>query len=287
MAGLADDLRGLGVRPGIWLRPLLYATDLPRDWLLRESDEGLVADPSRPEVLESIGRQLRTIVDEWGYELVKHDFTCFDCTGLWGYAMGRRLSDGVVFADRGRTTAEIVGGLYATIREACGEAVVIGCNTVSHLSAGLFELFRTGDDTSGRDWLRTRIMGINALSHRLCQHGTFHAVDADCVGLTRAIPWELNAQWLDLLARSGTPLFVSPEHEAIGPEQRAALREALAIAADPQPTAVPVDWLLSTCPERWRFGDLERRYCWDGSPLGLEQIEKIAGDPWAVGMQVR
>ena len=287
MAALADDLRGLGVRPGIWLRPLLYADGLPADGLLRKTDEGLVADPSRPDVLEFIARQLRTIVGEWGYELVKHDFTCFDCTGLWGYAMGRRLSDGIEFADRSRTTAEIVTRLYATIREACSEAVVIACNALSHLSAGLFEIQRTGDDTSGRDWLRTRIMGINALSHRLPQHETFYAVDADCVGLTRAVPWELNAQWLDLLSRSGTPLFISPEHEAIGAEQRSALREALARAAEPQPAAEPVDWMLTTCPQRWRFGDDERRYCWDAAPLGLPEIETIARNPWAAGLGVR
>ena len=79
---------------------------------------------------------------------------------------------------------------------------------------------RTGDDTSGRDWSRTKKMGINTLAFRSPQQGNFFDMDADCVGLTNAIPWSLNRQWLDLLARSGTPLFVSAAPDAVKQEQR-------------------------------------------------------------------
>ncbi len=85
--------------------------------------------------------------------------------------------------------------LYKAIREAAGEMCVIGCNTFSHLSAGLFELNRIGDDTSGNEWDRTRKMGVNTLAFRGVHHGTFYAADGDCVGLTNKIAWETNNGW--------------------------------------------------------------------------------------------
>ncbi len=94
----------------------------------------------------------------------------------------------------------MIDDLYRTIRQAAGDSLVIGCNTVSHLSAGHFEICRVGDDTSGTEWPRTRKMGVNTLAFRGPQHGAFYVADADCVGVTNAVPWSLTRQWLDLLA---------------------------------------------------------------------------------------
>ena len=62
-----------------------------------------------------------------------------------------------------------------------GQAGGFGCNTIGHLSVGLFDASRTGDDVSGREWERTRRMGVNTLAYRLPQHKTFFQLDADCV----------------------------------------------------------------------------------------------------------
>ena len=69
--------------------------------------------------------------------------------------------------------------------------MIIACSAVGHLSAGIFELYRIGDDNGGNKWSRTRNIGVNTLAFRGPQHGAFFAVDADCVGLTarEAIPW--------------------------------------------------------------------------------------------------
>jgi alpha-galactosidase len=168
----------------------------------------------------------------------------------------------IEFRDRSRTTAEIILAFYRAIRAAAGDAIILGCNTISHLSAGLVDVQRTGDDTSGREWERTRKMGINTLAFRMPQHGALYAVDADCVGLTTAIPWSLNRQWLDLLARSGTPLFVSASPDALGDEQMQALREAFQRAAGEQPVAEPLDWFDTTTPRRWQCGDDIVDYDW-------------------------
>ncbi len=155
-----------------------------------------------PRPLKRLRRDIRTLAG-WGYQLIKHDFSTYDLLGRWGFAMGAQLTDdNWNFADRSRTNAEVILDLYRAIREAAGDVMLLGCNTVGHLTAGFFELQRIGDDTSGRDWNRTRKMGVNTLAFRAPQHNTFFAVDADCVGLTRQIPWELNRQWLDLLAEA-------------------------------------------------------------------------------------
>ncbi len=205
-------------------------------------------------------------VRSWGYELIKHDYTTFEVFGRWGFQMGAAMTrDGWTFAGGpSRTTAEVINALYADIRSAAGDALVIGCNTVSHLSAGQFEICRTGDDTSGTEWSRTRKMGVNTLAFRAPQHSTFYVSDADCVGVTNAVPWSLNRQWLDALSRSGTMLFTSLAPDALGKPQRDDLRAAFARAAVPQPLAEPLDWMQNVYPARWRMNGAEHRFDWIG-----------------------
>ena len=63
-------------------------------------------------------------------------------------------------------------------------------------------------------------MGVNTLAFRGAQHRAFYTADADCVGVTNAIPWALNREWLDLVSRSGTMLFVSLAPDALGADQK-------------------------------------------------------------------
>jgi alpha-galactosidase len=268
MPGLADAMRGHGVRPGIWTRPLAVEPDTDARLLLpmaRVKDEDCVMpslDPSIPENLARIEEDFRRY-RAWGYTLIKQDFSTYDLMGRFGFLMDIEMTNpGWAFADETRTTAEIVLDLYRTVRRGAGDAVVIGCNTFSHLAAGLFELQRTGGDTSGLAWERTRKMGINTLAFRMMQHEALYAVDADCVGLTSQVPWELNRQWLDVLARSGTPLFISADPRAIGPEQAAAIASAFEIASRRQPIAEPLDWLETTCPQRWNMNGAIHEYTW-------------------------
>lgn len=267
MPGLAASIEAMGVRPGIWIRPLLSSVAIPQAIQLPATHPlGPLApftmDPSLPETLEIVRADISRLV-EWGYRAIKHDFSTYDITGSWGFLMGTSMTrDGWHFADRSRTTAEITTEFYRAIREAAGSTWLIGCNTIGHLAAGLHEIQRTGDDTSGKDWERTRKMGVNTLAFRMAQHDTFFAHDADCVGVRPEIPWERNRQWLDVVARSATPLFVSMSRETVGPREATDLREAFRPASQAQPPAEPLDWFDTTCPRRWRFGDEVVEYDW-------------------------
>ena len=254
MKTLAEEIAAMDVIPGIWYRPLQNRdTAIPEEWYRNRQDA--ILDPSRPEVLAYIAEDVRTLCG-WGYRLIKYDFSTYDITGRWGPRMGTDFCDGGVrFADDTKTTAEIVKGLYRTICEAAaGKAEILGCNCVGHLGVGYMHLNRTGDDTSGRDFARTRRMGVNTLAFRMAQHGVFFDVDADCVGITEHIPWEKNEQWLKLLALSGTPLFVSVAPDLSTKEQNETIAKYLAVASDLTDVAVPLDVLDNTTPETWRIG---------------------------------
>nr|MCR4804285.1 hypothetical protein [Clostridia bacterium] len=135
MAAVADGIRERGCLPGIWMRPLLTEDEaIPQPMRLQRADgvrpeQGFILDPSVPEVLEQIRGDVARI-RSWGYDLIKHDFTCIDVTGVQDTQAGITLfPDGWHFADRTKTTAQITKTLYRTIQDAAGGAYVMGCNT--------------------------------------------------------------------------------------------------------------------------------------------------------------
>ena len=275
MKVLADALKKKNVRPGIWFRPLLTSECFPQDCYLRRDPENSnqdsigqhFLDPSHPYVLCQVKEMIRGLRD-WGYELIKHDFTTYDIFGRWGFRMGAEMTEsGWGFCDRNKTTAEIILNLYRTLREGAGEdTLILGCNTVSHLSAGIFDMQRTGDDTSGREWARTLKMGVNTLAFRMPQHRTFYGADADCVGITPLIPWEKNRQWMNLLAESGTPLFLSADPDAVTPERVTEIRNAFQTlirrSAYGQAEAIPFNWMETRTPDQWEIGGELKTFSW-------------------------
>jgi alpha-galactosidase len=262
----ADRLKGLGVRPGIWFRPLTPLPDTPSSWKL--SRDPAYLDPTVPEVRSHVGAEIRKLVG-WGYELVKHDFTTWDLLGRWGFEMGPSpTQDGWKLHDSSRTNAEVIADLYRDIRDAAGSARLIGCNTVSHLAAGFHDLQRTGDDTSGKSWNRNRRMGVNTLAFRGPQHRAFYNVDPDIVAITKAVPWSLVDQWLTLVSESGVALFVAVEPKIVEPKHRDALKKAFAIAAKTQPTGQAVDWMDSICPRQWNLLGKSTEFAWMGESGG-------------------
>lgn len=268
MSVVAEEIKKLGMRPGLWTRPLIARHDdkpsllAPKINGRSQNPKELILDPTIPDTIERVKHNLH-VYKEWGYQMVKFDYSTYDISGRYGFQMKDSFTqEGWQYHDNSRTTAEIIKQLYEAIREAAGDMYIIGCNTLSHLSAGLFELCRIGDDTSGREWERTRKMGVNTLGFRIIQHNTFYAADGDCVGLTTQIPWEKNKQWMQLLAESSTPLFISAQPDAIGAEQKAFIKECFARAAKPQPVGEPLDWLTNPFPQKWKLDGREVDFSW-------------------------
>jgi len=263
MAAVAGSIRDSGCRPGLWFRPLLSREPGPGTRAEQVGDEWPL-DPSLPASLAVVAESVRRF-DDWGYELVEHDFSTFDAFGR--FHARSDVDAGPTrwgIADTSRTTAEVLVDLYRTVREAAGEMTI------------LEHVHRVGDDTSVRQWERTRRMGVNALAFRLAQHDRFFAVDADCVPSTPQTPWELNRNFLELVASAGTATFVSVDPatrdaQVAGDQARAA---ALAAAGGVSGGVEPLDWQSTPTPRRWRVGAEPRTYAWE-RPWGA--------DPWPDG----
>jgi len=267
MHKMADAIKGLGMRPGLWTRALCGKHDEAANLCLpsipgRDNPKMPVLDPSIDENLARVKYNISTY-KKWGYHLVKHDYSTYDILGKWGFAMTDDITTpGWNFNDKTKTTAEITLNLYRAIRESAEDMYIIGCNTFSHLSAGIFEMNRIGDDTSGKEWSRTRKMGVNTMGFRLPQHNNFYAVDGDCVGLTTDIPWSKNKQWMQLLAESSAPLFISAQPAALGEEQKQFIKQCFTNAAKQQPAGEPLDWLTNQFPAKWKLNNREVDFDW-------------------------
>lgn len=267
MKKLAEDIKAEGVRPGIWVRYLIDGRDdeprkvnFPEDWYSSRNKKAL--DPSHPQVIEYVKETTKRIVD-WGYTLIKHDFSTFDIFGKWGFEIPESMTDSDwCFYDRTRTSAQIVKDFYNAIKDSSNGAIIIGCNCIGHLCAGIHQLNRTGDDTSGFEWSRTSKMGVNTLAFRNCQNRSFFMSDADCVGITGSIDWELNRQWLFALAQSGSPLFVSCKPNILNENEEEELREAFEIASRQSDEMIPLDWMETTTPSNYLINGKEVTFNW-------------------------
>lgn len=263
MKKLAEEIKSIGARPGIWVR-LLRNKDkkiAPEMRILRGGKRQYL-DPTHPKTQEYIRADIERIKD-WGYELLKHDFSTADLFGDFGGSLTDTITkvEGWHFYDKTKTNAEIVLDFYRLVLEAAGDMLIIGCNTLSHLSAGLVHIYRIGDDTSGVEWQRTKDMGVNTLAFRLAQNEAFYMCDADCVGILKDnIPWEKNGQWLHLLSYSNTPLFVSCT-DKITTEQRADLKKAYQTFNQPHEFE-PIDVFTTKTPYQWLIDGQIVKYNW-------------------------
>lgn len=271
----------LGAKPGLWYRPF-RAWDGTPDSELVENDRRFF-DPTLPSmearIREDIGR-----FRSWGMKLVKIDYIAFDLVLAWGRSMtDTPFVTPPKWRHHDRTGAEVVRDLYRSMREAAGDdMVIIGCNAFNHFAAGLFEVQRTGDDTSGREWARTERMGVNTLAMRAHQDGAFFSVDADCAGLVSrgAVPWAKNRQWIDLLGRSGTAVFVSWFRDLADDEVRRTIGCAYACAAARTGVGEPLDWQETLTPCRWRFADgTEKTYDWNAWGSDIDPLESLLPKP--------
>ena len=264
MKKLADEIKNLGAKPGLWLRPLKFSPEGKCPELASALDDTYI-DPSCPEALEKIAADVEKVTSQWGYRLIKFDFATFDIFCKMQQSVSLDMAREEFAFRHNMTSAQVVKGFYKTVFEHSNGAVIIGCNCIGHLGAGYFHIHRSGDDTSGFFWERTRKYGINTLAYRLPQHKAFFDVDADCVGiLGENIDWKLNSAWLELLSMSGTPLFVSAQPEALDDEKKSAIQAAFKRASeqndDLRPaelfTATPCNWIINGEEKEFSFSDV-------------------------------
>ncbi len=263
MKRMADAIKERDIHPGIWIRPLQTVEYLPEETYLRKKGKVKVIDPSHPYSKEKLAGDIRTL-RQWGYDLIKFDFPTYDIFGKYGFSMNQSVVEGDwAFYERHKTSAEIILEYYKLTADAADGALINACNSLSHLSAGLFPIYRIGDDSSINKFETTLKMCVNTLAFRGVQHNHFYSADADCVSITGNGLWEgKNSEFLRLLSYSGTPVTVSIETAFYSKEIREAVSNAFALGSEPHEVARPLDWEENRIPRHWQTFDGEKTFNW-------------------------
>lgn len=269
MADTAAKIREKGAIPGLWFRPLLTCGDVPTEMLspYQNHNLGAMLDATHPEVINKVFSDTKTIAD-WGYGLIKHDFTTYDTTGLFD-----TLEDGDAhFYDRSVTNCTMLKNLFKTIQKAAGDNEVIGCNAANHLVAGIHSSNRSGHDTSGNSFEITRIAGAASLI-RLPQNNTFFSVDPDCAAFTHRVPTYINLDFLEVCANTGVVTLASVTPGILKGKDLARIRAIYKTASEGGRGAVPDKWVGNNAPSKFTDSNGEKtEYDWYKVYDGIRNI---------------
>lgn len=251
MQETAFRIRQKGAIPGIWFRPLLTMSEVKDEYIspVKSAAHGLTLDPSHPEVLNMVAEDVKRIT-EWGYGLIKYDFTTFDAIRPGGIAPEEQKP----FYNRSLPTCAILKNLYKTIQDAAGDAVIIGCSTINHILAGISASQRAGHDTSGRNYEITR-SAASAAMLRLPQNNTFFNIDPDCPAFTERVPIGANLDFLELCARTGVATLASITPGILKGNDLNRARKIYEIASVGGTGAVPLDWLMHNSQSKYLNSD--------------------------------
>ncbi|MEB2346321.1 MAG: alpha-galactosidase [Deltaproteobacteria bacterium] len=257
LAAMAHAVRDAGFHAGLWTAPFCVVpesrvlADHP-DWLLREVETGeplrglhhgtwtkdgwvFVLDPTHPAVSVHLEHTYRTL-SEMGFSYLKLDFL---------YAAALQASA----RDPHATRAERLRRGLEAVRSGAGEhAFLLGCGCPLGPAVGLVDGMRIGPDT-GPHWEPlpvTRIPGLepavpagrNALRNTLARawmHRRLWLDDPDCL-MTRVVDSQLSRDEVRALAISiavtGGMVLLSDDVPALGPGERALVRETIELARE-------------------------------------------------------
>lgn len=259
MRDTAMAIREKGAIPGLWFRPLLAYGDLPSEIVspYQNHPVGTMLDATHPEVLNMTYNSVKTMVD-WGFGLIKHDFTTYDTIGLFD-----TLADGDAhFYDRSITNCTMLKNLFKTIQRAAGDNEVIGCNAANHLVAGIHSSQRSGHDTSGNSFEISRIAGAASFI-RLPQNNTFFSVDPDCAAFTHRVPIDINLDFLEACANSGLVTLASVTPGILKGKDLSRIRAIYKTASLGGIDAVPNKWVGNNVPSKFTAKNGEKfEYDW-------------------------
>ena len=151
MAAEAERIKEAGMIPGIWLAPfvceensILYMTH--KSWLLQNDDGTYVKGGSNwsgfyaldiynPDVRDYLRDVFDTIINTWGFSLLKLDFLYAAC----------------IIPRRDKTRGQVMADAIDFLRECVGDALILACGVPLASVFGKVEYCRIGCDVS-LDW---------------------------------------------------------------------------------------------------------------------------------------
>ena len=152
MKYIADKIHEKGYKAGLWLAPFsaqvssMVAKKHP-DWLLRHNRNGkkmlgcqgwggaYTLDIYNEEVREYLRKVFDTILNVWGFDMVKLDFLYSQC----------------IEPRNGKTRGEIMCDGVDFLREVCGDKWILGCGVPLGTCMGIFDACRISCDVN-KNW---------------------------------------------------------------------------------------------------------------------------------------
>lgn len=146
MKAVADEIHQRGIRAGLWLAPFA-ATKKSRvfkehpDWIIKDQKgKPYITGPNwgtfyaldiyNKDARAYIKKVFDTVLNEWGYDLVKLDF----------------LYAAAVLPIHGKTRGEIMCDAMDLLRACCGEKLILGCGVPLMPAFGKVDYCRIGAD---------------------------------------------------------------------------------------------------------------------------------------------
>ncbi len=272
---MPEKIHNKGANAGVWFRVLQTIEDVPEDVVLYKKDNANIMDPSHPFTLERVFNDSKRFSD-WGFDLLKQDFTVIDATGIANFSSEAQsvlmVKENIKFYDKTKTTAMIFKNLYETIQRGFGDKDVMGCNTFSHLTAGIHAIYRVGNDNSGLVYEWTRRDGINSFL-RLPTNNIFYCVDPDVATFTEKTPIDVNLDFLEACAITGMATFGAVTPDILNEEQLKRINKIFKIADQGGKGYKIVNYDKNANPEEFASdnGDYVR-YNWDAPYDGSRNV---------------
>ena len=258
MKWLADRIRSYGFKAGIWISPYVVSepTELFRqhpDWLLRRRDGSLqrigtwpadseppadenpkryCLDITHPEAARWLHRQIDTIVNDWGYELIKVDFVA------WSILAAEQYHDPTL------SSAEVYRKGMEIMRRAAGDKChILDCGPGA-ITTGLIDSMRIEADvnygfheTAWETYFTHPACSASAAAKRYYFHGKTWVNDVDhvCMDLLTNPQSEAVAT---LIALSGGNMISGDRLTQLDPDKLEILKKITPALGQ---AAIPVD----------------------------------------------
>ena len=315
MKAAADEIKSLGLTPGIWFMPFAGTYYDPffknhQDWFVKHENGrpyetawgGTCLDMTNPEAREHLRNTVRRLADDWG-------FTYFKMDGLWTgtgtkqqYVNSGYKDDNIgdaLFHDPEKSNVEAYRDGLRLVRDTVGRKVfILGCNGPQNMRSyggafGLVDGMRIGPDNKS-DWKNLQRGPLFGSRHYFL-HGRIWYNDPDPVYVRESMPLnhaQLICSWVTLSGQ----LNLSSEWFPGLPAARLDLLKRtmpshglLPRPADLFERELPSLWLLSDTrhkPRRdvigiFNWESSEQKFDYPLDRLGLDpQTDYVAFDYW-------
>lgn len=251
MGWLADEIRKLGLQPGLWVAPYSLAKDSEvakthPEWCGKAMNgerkivgSGYALDPTHPEALEWMKNLMTRIRHEWGYEMVKIDFSYSSILEI------EQFYDNT----QGRAGAYRKG--LQAIRDAIGsDCHLLDCGPMN--AVGIADSWRIEWDFDRLNWRQyTKELESNvpAIAKRYYLHNHFWSNDPDIIGFG-LLNEEQGRSLASVMALSGGTVISGDQLYALPEAKLDLFKKILPVYGEP---ARPIDLFETDCPALYQL----------------------------------